>query len=233
MTEENKQVSSGQSNEHEQESSPTSIIQDEVLVEDELDEDYLSDEHLATLPTISKKIYWVIYALIAVILLGLLLGTYRLFPFFSKIDGVWVSEDYGTYEFEADGAQGNFTIQDVQDSNYIDMVFSGDLVRAGSNRYRMEQVNVSLEINKEGVEDTDVDALKSQEDFYTVVEEDEEYLKLDYTDAAIESAFQNNLETMFYFTLENFEYGLFGQDLRVRSETLSQNSFVMTKKEAE
>lgn len=231
MTEKNEKKISGQEPEDINE-----IVMDEeqlvsdLAMDDGESEGNLSEDEISQLPTVSRKIYWGVYSLIALMILGLIFGTVRLFPFYNKIEGTWVSEEQPTYELKASGDTASFIIKNVQETDFISLTFTGDLVRVGSNRYRMKDVDCYLNVEKDGASMSDLTALKEQKAFYSIVEDTEEALKLAYTEEALESAFHNDLETMFYFTLENFKYELIGQDLRVRSETLSQNSFVMTKK---
>ncbi|MHC5372375.1 hypothetical protein ACYSNU_01090 [Enterococcus sp. LJL120] len=204
-----------------------SPIDTEVVEEIPEDEELISDENLAKLPTVSKKVYRLIYGAIAVMLLLLAFGIYRFYPFHNKIMGTWTASDNPTYQLDVKEEQTSFTIKNVQNTDYINMVFEGDLKATGTNRYRLENVSVYLDVDKEGLSDDELATVKEQENLYTVVAEDDETLKLQYTDEALASAFTNDLERMFYFTLEDFKYELFPQDLRVRSEALSQTSFIL------
>ncbi|WP_265455811.1 hypothetical protein [Enterococcus sp. HY326] len=204
-----------------------SPLDTEVVEEISEDEELISDENLAKLPTVSKKVYRLIYGAIAVMLLLLAFGIYRFYPFHNKIMGTWTASDNPTYQLDVKEEQTSFTIKNVQNTDYINMVFEGDLKATGTNRYRLENVSVYLDVDKEGLSEDELTTVKEQENLYTVVAEDDETLKLQYTDEALASAFTNDLERMFYFTLEDFKYQLFPQDLRVRSEALSQTSFIL------
>ncbi|MHC5247616.1 hypothetical protein [Enterococcus sp. LJL90] len=204
-----------------------SPLDTEVVEEMSEDEELISDENLAKLPTVSKKVYRLIYGAIAVMLLLLAFGIYRFYPFHNKIMGTWTASDNPTYQLDVKEEQTSFTIKNVQNTDYINMVFEGDLKATGTNRYRLENVSVYLDVDKEGLSDDELATVKEQENLYTVVAEDDETLKLQYTDEALASAFTNDLERMFYFTLEDFKYELFPQDLRVRSEAISQTSFIL------
>lgn len=201
--------------------------QDNAVAQNDSDSDLVESIDLTELPTVSKKIYALIGGLIILLLVSLLFVFYRYYPLAQKLSGQWNSTDGSGYEFVVKNHTGQFKLTNIQGSSAITMIFEGNVKGTSANHYRLEDVNVFLEVDKAGFSADDLKVLKDQTKLYKQVKETDDTLKLQYTKAGIDSAFKINVNRMFSFSLENFKYELFAQDLRVRSEQLSQTSFVL------
>lgn len=172
----------------------------------------------------------IIVGLIVFVISLMVYGLLVFYPFFFKISGEWTDIENQMYQINNKGKRGEFTIKGLSGDPNLSLVFQGDVVSAGSNRYKMKKNQPYLEINKSGVANEVIEEMKKQTEFYEISKETEEILLLKYTDKSIEQSFPDNqLDSLFYYELTP-KY-VFGQEstLKLRNTTFADPTVLFSR----
>lgn len=161
----------------------------------------------------------------------LIYGTLYLFPFDFKIKGTWFDSEQATYSIENDGNKTRFRIKNIQDNPNLTLMFEGEVYGSGSNRYKVKNNQVYLEVNKSKISNQLVDELKNNTKAYKIDKETEDFLRLKYTEKSIKEAFPNDqLESMFYYELKPSLYIIKGAtQLKLRNNTFADPTILFNK----
>lgn len=181
----------------------------------------------------SNRVFsWITKLVITLVVAGIALGgaaiAYRSSDSTNKIAGKWVSTD-GEYMFQATKDKATLEIVNYGGSNALKMVFKGRLVADSGNRYLLEDIAIHLIIKTDEFTEEEVAAVKEAEELYEVVNESQSQLELKYTEQAL-AEFGATIDLdKFSFSIEDFQYGLFPQRVKMRNESFDINGITFEK----
>ncbi|OJG93543.1 hypothetical protein RV15_GL000145 [Enterococcus silesiacus] len=163
-------------------------------------------------------------------LLGGGLAGYIFYPFVNKINGNWVSTDQ-TMHLTSRGNIWELAIADYQQTKGFALVYTGAWEAAGVNKYDGKQVKLLAKIKKANFAKEEIKKLEKKSDLYTVFDQTEKELTLQYTEKGIKQIQSGaNLNTVVHMTLENIHWEKAKEKLYLNSSYFSSERIEFTYK---
>lgn len=156
---------------------------------------------------------------------------YMFYPFANKVKGNWVSTDQ-TMHLTSQGNTWELAIADYQQTKGFALVYTGIWKAGGVNKYDGKQVKLLAKIEKANFSKEEIKKLEKKSDLYTVCDQTEKELTLQYTTEGIkqiQSGF--NLNTVVHMTLENIHWEKTKEKLYLNSSYFSSERIEFTYKD--
>ncbi|OJG75036.1 hypothetical protein RV12_GL002081 [Enterococcus quebecensis] len=161
----------------------------------------------------------------------LLLLSYRLLPINQKIAGSWQTEADQPHELKISDNQANLVVEELNGMSGVYMKVNATIFPVDSTRYRGKETSALLIIDKEKQGKDVLDAIKKQDNYYTLVNETKEQITFKYTSEANIAAFGvEDLDTSFHFEVIKWQYGLIPKEIQFQNQAFAVNGLHLTKK---
>lgn len=139
-----------------------------------------------------------------------------------KLNGNWVSTD-NTIHLKSHGKTWELAIVDYQKTKGFALVYTGTWKGVGVNKYDGEKVKLLAKIEKGVFSEEDISALEKKSDLYTILDQNEEELTLQYTKKGIQQIQSgSNLDKFVHMTLENSHWDKQKEKLYLNSSHFSK-----------
>ncbi|MGX7413652.1 hypothetical protein [Enterococcus caccae] len=177
-------------------------LAEEDLLEDEMNMDDESFEEVLVRPTM----FYVLLGLLAMVLIGLGIGSYLSYPFSSKISGTWGNPELGM-NLSSEGKSWTAKIENYQGIEGYTFLYKGQWQAAGINTYDGKQTKVQIILDKKKIPETEISSLQKENPLYKKIADDKKILHIEYTEAGMKKIFgRKNIDDYFHFTLEPISF---------------------------
>ncbi|WYJ83678.1 hypothetical protein IGL98_003304 [Enterococcus sp. DIV0840] len=147
-----------------------------------------------------------------------------------KLNGNWLSTD-NTIHLKSHGKNWELAIADYQKTKGFTLVYTGTWKAAGVNKYDGKQVKLLAKIEKGVFSEENISTLEKKSDLYTILDQNEEELTLQYTKKGIQQIQSgSNLNTVVHMTLENIHWNKQKEKLYLNSRYFSNERIEFTHK---
>lgn len=203
-------------------------LNDENFLNEDLEE--LEDE--APQGKLTKHMGKILYTLLGIVIVAVLLFSYYVFPFYSKIGGTWSgTSQIGEFKLVNKGSKSEFTIVNMNNIKGMDLVFTSQLNRQGVNEYGAKDTAVTIVLNKKKIPEEQIKQFKDLKDQVKVKSESKKEVVLTYTDSAYKAAFSGvDVNSYFNYRLANFNFALQGKNLMLKNKDFASTEITFTHK---
>ncbi|WP_375180294.1 hypothetical protein [Enterococcus rotai] len=174
--------------------------------------------------------FYLVLTLLLMLLISGGIAGYICYPFANKISGNWVSTDQAM-QLTSQGNMWELAIADYQKTKGFTLVFTGKWTAAGVNKYDGKQVQLFAKIAKANFSKEEINTLEKKSDLYTVSDQTEKELTLQYTKKGIKQIQPgSNLNKVVHMTLENIHWTKQKEKLYLNSSYFSTERIEFTYK---